>query len=188
MVRATPAKGIRVASPPDNSGERYLELTDETLVGQCDVDHYRSHGPGGQKHNKRTSAVRLRHRPTGLIVTAADNRSQPVNQLRAIRRLREAIALHVRADVDLEAYRPSELFSGCITADGQIRVSQRGERYYPVICEILDVLAACGTRMREAAERMGISTAHLVQFIERDGKLWERVNQMRTAAGIKRLR
>ena len=172
----------------EQPGGQYLILTDDALVHQCEVDHYRSHGPGGQKHNKRTSAIRLRHRPTGLIVTAADDRSQPVNKTRAIRRLREAIALRVRTEVALEAYHPSELLSGCITAGGQIRVKHRGERYFPAVSEILDVLSASGMRIGEAAEHIGISTAHLVQFIERDGKLWGRVNQMRAAVGIGPLR
>jgi hypothetical protein len=177
-----------MAGQADNSGDRFLALTDEALVRQCEVDHYRSHGPGGQKHNKRTSAVRLRHRPTGLIVTAADNRSQPVNRVRAIKRLREAIALHVRAEVDLDEYRPSELLAGCITGDGQIRVKKGSERYFEAISEILDVLSACGMGVRDAAGHISISTAHLVQFIERDPKLWERVNQMRQTAGLKPLR
>ena len=177
-----------MAAYPNDLSDNYLRLTDEALVDQCDVDHHRAHGPGGQKHNKRTSAVRLRHRPTGLIVTAADNRSQPVNKVREIRRLREAIALQVRTDLDLEAYRPSALLSECITADGQIRVARRGERYYAAVSEILDVLSACGMRVRDAAGHIGISTAHLVTFIQRDSKLWKRVNQMRTAARLRPLR
>ncbi len=177
-----------MASRLDNSGEQYLTLTDEALVDQCDVDRYRASGPGGQKVNKTSSAIRLRHRPTGLMVTAADNRSQTVNKVRAIRRLREAIALHVRTDLDLEAYSPSVLLAGCITGDGQIRVGRRGERYCSAVSETLDVLSACGMRVRDAAKHIGISTAHLVQFIERDAKLWERINQMRAAADLKPLR
>jgi len=52
----------------------------------------------------------------------------------------------------------------------------------------LDVLVACEMRVREAAERIGVSTAHLVKFIQTDPKLWERVNQMRAEAGVKPLR
>ena len=77
--------------------------------------------------------------------------------------------------------------AGCITGDGQIRVKQGSERYFEAISEILDVLSACGMRVRDAAGHIGISTSHLVQFIERDPKLWERVNQMRQTAGLKPL-
>ena len=171
-----------------DSADRYLLLDDPALVGQCSVDHYRSSGPGGQKRNKTSSAVRLRHHPTGLSVTAADDRSQRVNTVRAIRRLREAIALHVRAGLNWERYQPSDLLSACITPDGRLAVGRRDGRYFSAVREVLDVLAAGEMRVREAAERIGVSTAHLVKFIETDPKLWERVNQMRAEAGVKPLR
>ena len=168
--------------------ESFLVLEDDALVRQCEVDHYRASGPGGQKRNKTSSAVRLRHRPTGIAVTAADDRSQFVNKTRAIRRLRAAIALQLRTPVDLEQYAPSELFAGCIGKDGHLHVGKRDRRYWPVVSEALDVLASCRARLRDAARHIGISTAALVKFIENDPKLWDRVNQMRTAAGTKPLR
>ena len=64
----------------------YLTLEDHELLAQCHVDRYRSHGPGGQKRNKTSSAVRLRHRLTGLAVKAAEDRSQQVNLLCSARR------------------------------------------------------------------------------------------------------
>src|SRR3982751_703964 len=57
------------------------------------VEAYRSGGPGGQHRNVTDSAVRLRHIPSGVQVTAADSRSQARNKetafLRLIERLRE---------------------------------------------------------------------------------------------------
>ena len=168
-------------------GRAYLELEDSALVGQCDVDTYRSRGPGGQKRNKTSSAVRLRHRPTGLAVTAVEERSQHVNKARAIRRLRRAIALHVRGNIDLDRYELSTLLSACIDARGRIAIGRRDRRYCSVIGEVLDVVAACDAHLREAAGYIGVSTAHLVKLFQRDPKLWERVNQMRVSAGLKQL-
>ena len=45
--------------------EDYLALDDARLLAQCQVHTYRASGPGGQKRNKTSSAVRLHHRPTG---------------------------------------------------------------------------------------------------------------------------
>ena len=171
-----------------NAADEYLTLEDGALVAQCDVDHYRASGPGGQKRNKTSSAVRLRHRPTGLAVTATEERSQHVNKIRGVRRLREAIALHVRSALNPGEYRPSELVSSCVGADRQLHVGRRDARYYPAVCEILDLLAACHARVRDAARCLGVSTANLVKFIRTDPKLWRRVNQMRTSAGVKPLR
>ena len=61
----------------------WTNLTDEQLLAQCEVDTYRASGPGGQKRNKTSSAVRLRHPGSGLIVIAEESRSQHENRGRA---------------------------------------------------------------------------------------------------------
>src|SRR4051794_41766574 len=64
----------------------WTALTDAQLLAQCAVDTYRASGPGGQKRNKTSSAVRLRHLPSGLAVIAEESRSQHENRARALRR------------------------------------------------------------------------------------------------------
>src|SRR6476469_1652062 len=71
-------------------------LTEAQLLAQCDVDTYRASGPGGQKRNKTSSAVRLRHGPTGLAVIAEESRSQHENKAKALKRLRRAFFLQLR--------------------------------------------------------------------------------------------
>src|SRR6059058_4330402 len=76
----------------------WSNLTEAQLLAQCEVDTYRASGPGGQKRNKTSSAVRLRHPPTGLIVIAEESRSQHENKAKAARRLWKALFLHLRDD------------------------------------------------------------------------------------------
>src|SRR5258708_32653727 len=76
----------------------WTSLTDSQLLAQCEVDTYRASGPGGQKRNKTSSAVRLRHPPTRLIVIAEESRSQHENRARALRRIRQALYLEVPDD------------------------------------------------------------------------------------------
>ncbi|WP_419937251.1 peptide chain release factor-like protein [Candidatus Palauibacter sp.] len=65
--------------------------SDEELLAECSVETFRAGGPGGQHQNKTESAVRLTHRPTGIVVTARESRSQYRNRSRALGRLRTAL-------------------------------------------------------------------------------------------------
>ena len=68
-----------------------LALDDDKLWAECDVDLFVASGPGGQHRNKTESAVRLTHRPSGIVVTATERRSQLQNRLVALTRLREKL-------------------------------------------------------------------------------------------------
>lgn len=68
-----------------------LPASDEDLLRECEVDTFRSSGPGGQHVNKTESAVRLTHRPTGVVVTCREARSQHQNKATCLRKLRERV-------------------------------------------------------------------------------------------------
>jgi protein subunit release factor A len=84
-----------------------LPETDEALLAECDVQVFRATGPGGQGVNTTDSAVRLIHRPTGMVVVARAERSQLRNKHAAVRRLRERIAEAQRPVVPRVATKPS---------------------------------------------------------------------------------
>jgi hypothetical protein len=122
------------------------------------------------------------------MVIGTESRSQHENKARALKRLRLAIALHVRRAVDLETYGPSPLLRECITEDGRLHVGRRDERFLPAAAEVLDVLLAARGSVRDAATRVGSTTARLVDFLQREEKLWVAVNELRKACGKKPLR
>jgi protein subunit release factor B len=70
---------------------RSLSLNFEELRNECDESFFIASGPGGQHRNKTESGVRLQHRPTGVVVTATERRSQVQNRSVAVERLREQL-------------------------------------------------------------------------------------------------
>lgn len=67
------------------------EVEVELNMSDVDVDTFRASGAGGQHVNKTESAIRLTHRPTGIVVECQDERSQHKNKDRAIKILRSKL-------------------------------------------------------------------------------------------------
>ena len=169
----------------------WTDLSDAQLLAQCEVDTYRASGPGGQKRNKTSSAVRLRHPPSGLVVIAEESRSQHENRARALRRLRRAIYLLIREPPTPpspagDSPTPPAIVAA-VSAAGRLGVGRKDPRFWPAVGVALDVLNARGGRVSEAAAAVGGSTANLVEFLRTDPKVWQRANELRQRHGQKPL-
>jgi hypothetical protein len=167
-----------------------IAASDDELLRQCEVDRYRASGPGGQKRNKTESAVRVRHRATGVAAHADDSRSQHENRARAVKRLRGHLATELRAPIDLATYAPSprlrELLDG-----GAARLGEKTRltaAFWVAIAELLDLAWACGVEVAATGERVGLGSAAVAKFLTCDAEVLRTINQERARRGLRPLR
>lgn len=75
------------AGTDKDTHREYSAIDLETLRREVVVETYRAPGPGGQRKNRKETAIRLTHIPTGLTVVASERRSQAMNREVAFERL-----------------------------------------------------------------------------------------------------
>jgi hypothetical protein len=168
----------------------YLLASDDALIAQCEVDRYRASGPGGQHRNKTESAVRLRHKLSGVTAIGEDSRSQAENKMHAVRRLRGAIALEVREPVQLDGWQPSTRLAALV-AGGTAPLGKNTRltgQYWAAIAELLDVLVAGNLEIATTAQRLGITTGALSKLLLHDDAVARVVNDLRRARQLRPLR
>ena len=161
-----------------------LSFDDRQLLAECEVQRYRSGGPGGQHRNKVASAIRLRHRPSGLVASAHESRLQQENLRRALRRLRIAIALAARVPLPSDFAWPPTVQP----QEGRLRIREGNPGFPEAAALVLDAVASAEGRLADAAALLGLTTSGLTRFLKEHPALWREVAHMRERWGLGKLR
>lgn len=139
----------------------------ELNMSDVDVDTFRASGAGGQHVNKTESAIRLTHRPTGIVVECQDERSQHKNKDRAIKILKSKLY-----DIQMQ----EQMSQIAAERKSQVGTGDRSERIrtynYP--------------QGRVTDHRIGLTLYKLEQFL--NGDLDEMVDAIITADQAEKLR
>ena len=151
--------------------ERNAMLTadDDVLFRDCESIMQKGTGNGGQKINKTSSAVRLRHRPTGIAVSANEERSQSRNRHIALRKLRYEIALRVRVDAFHGPFSPLPSPS-----------PSNHTRLILWTAALFDRLNAADYDLAKTAATCGASASQLERVMRKYPHVWREYSEVRS--------
>ncbi len=153
--------------------DQLLALDDVALSELCRISFGYGSGPGGQKRNKSSTAVRVELPGTGYFATDCTERSQHRNRANALRKLRLTIALRWR---ELPARVPEHF-----------PCAPEHHDYPLVLAALFDLLEEHGYDHRAVAAQLGTSPTALVRRIARDPAAWTAFAAERNRRGLPEL-
>ena len=159
-----------------------LRLKEDTLLSRCERETYQASSPGGQKRNRVRSAVRLRHRPSGISVTASESRRGESNIKEALEKLRIELCLLL--------FSSRELMSPPAPPDErefQVPFRLASPSHFDfALCVFAALLALsdCAGELNGAALKLKTTRSALTRFLKKHKKVQAAVETMRVGFGL----
>lgn len=145
---------------------------EQLLFKSIDCERFRSSGPGGQHVQKTNSAVRLRHKESGICCQCQDHREHRRNLSAALKELRLRLAMHYRG------FGQAELLTQRRHGE-RLRVSVDAKDFHLLVGYIFDILVNSDWDTRAAAEVCALSHSQLCKFLKLNKLVLQRVNDER---------
>lgn len=167
-----------------------LQLDDQQLMALCDMHIYKASGPGGQHRNKVSSAIRLKHRETGISATANDSRSQNDNKKLAVTRLRMNLATKIRQDIaehELPQFLAECIFTPKKSAGDvkKLDIGRKDWRFWLIGGYLLDMLDLYQGKIGDVARELNVTTGNLTTIFKKDRHLLAQVQEIRRKYQLK---
>lgn len=162
--------------------EHLVLLSEEELLSQCRLWRTRRTGPGGQHRNKVETAVVIEHLDTGIRGEASERRRQVENRRVALLRLQVNLAIAVPGTWRGDCLMSPTWAKRC--AGGYIRVSARHADYPALLAEAMTVIGEVGLEMKQAADRLEVTTSQLLKFVKTQPRAWASLNGRRREIGL----
>jgi RF-1 domain len=171
----------------------------EELLKQCQIRNTRRSGPGGQHRNKVETAVVIQHLTSGITAQASERRSQQMNRLVAIHRLRLALAVEFRNGSPILSDGANTLGKNLNESPANINISDlwrsrnnrgrisvaAGHSDYPaILAEMLDLLNQLDWELGAAATSLHTSSSQLAKLLRSHAPAMQLVNQQRLQRGF----
>lgn len=113
------------------------------------------------------------------MAQAEESRSLEENRRRALRRLRERMALELRTPFELAAPPVVPELTAHVGPNGALLINRRNRAYPIVVATVLDALEAAEGSYAKAARALGLTTSQVLRFLRSDPQVWRAVEQGR---------
>lgn len=111
--------------------EKILTVT----IHDCEVQAFRAGGPGGQKQNKTSSAVRVKHAPSGAVAECRTHREQHRNKREAFIKMVNTPAFRYWVDIQTKKIESEEAYLKRMMDPANLKLEVRRDNKWVVVEE-----------------------------------------------------
>ncbi len=154
-----------------------LALSEPEFLRQCRIDHFQASGPGGQKRNRKLSAVRLIHIQSSISVTSSEYRETSRNLAIAINKLKLELAIKLDLDPQIQ--------EADLTARIKFNkdVSEQNPQFPLMILLAVTLFKRYRGSIRELSLSLNTSSPQLIKFLKKSKQVWTSIQEIRRQNG-----